>query len=73
MILVPLLAFDKKGNRIGYGGGYYDKFLSQCNGLKVGISFEQPIDTITISATSNDAPCDLCIVTAQEEIFIIKI
>ena len=28
IILIPLLAFNKKGNRIGYGGGYYDKFLT---------------------------------------------
>ena len=29
LVLMPGLAFDKKGNRMGYGGGYYDKFLSQ--------------------------------------------
>ncbi|MEC8832055.1 MAG: 5-formyltetrahydrofolate cyclo-ligase, partial [Bacteroidota bacterium] len=28
MILMPLLSFDKKGNRVGYGYGYYDKFVS---------------------------------------------
>ena len=29
-IFVPLLAFDKKGNRVGYGKGYYDRFLKKC-------------------------------------------
>ena len=29
VILVPLVAFDRKKNRLGYGGGYYDKFLNK--------------------------------------------
>ena len=39
MILVPLLAFDRKGNRLGYGAGFYDRFLQQCpQAIKVGLS-----------------------------------
>lgn len=30
MVLVPLLAFDTQGNRVGYGKGYYDRFLKNC-------------------------------------------
>ena len=29
-VLVPLLAADRRGHRVGYGGGYYDRFLTQC-------------------------------------------
>jgi len=39
-IIVPLLCWHQNGHRIGYGGGYYDKFLSNCspNTLKIGVS-----------------------------------
>jgi 5-formyltetrahydrofolate cyclo-ligase len=45
MVLVPLLAFDKQGNRVGYGKGYYDRFLSTCtNARSIGISlFQEPV------------------------------
>ena len=41
MVFVPLLAFDKAGNRVGYGKGFYDLFLSECRQdvIKVGLSF----------------------------------
>ena len=41
VVFVPLLVFDEKGNRIGYGKGFYDRFLSQCDPdvLKIGLSF----------------------------------
>ena len=41
VVFVPLLAFDKKGHRVGYGKGFYDKFLSECKPetIKIGLSF----------------------------------
>ena len=43
MLLVPLVAFDNKLNRLGYGGGYYDRYISKCKSsnkiIKVGIGF----------------------------------
>ena len=41
VVFVPLLAFDIKGHRVGYGKGFYDKFLSQCKRetIKIGLSF----------------------------------
>jgi 5-formyltetrahydrofolate cyclo-ligase len=41
LILVPLLAADKKFNRLGYGKGFYDRFLGSNNFLKVGLLFDE--------------------------------
>ncbi len=43
LVLVPLLAFDEKGHRVGYGKGYYDRFLHLCRPdvITVGLSFEE--------------------------------
>ena len=48
VIFVPLLIFDKLGHRVGYGGGYYDKFLENIKEdvLKIGLSLFDPIDEI---------------------------
>ena len=47
-VIVPLLAVDKKGNRVGYGKGFYDKFLAQCKPTckRIGLSFFRPVDAI---------------------------
>ena len=41
VVFIPLLAFDIKGNRVGYGKGFYDKFLALCkpDSIKIGLSF----------------------------------
>ena len=46
VIIVPGLVFDKQGNRLGFGRGYYDRYLSQCpEATKIGIAFDfQVID-----------------------------
>jgi len=46
VVFIPLYIFDLKGNRVGYGGGYYDRFLKECNKdtVKVGLSFFKPIN-----------------------------
>ncbi len=62
IVLVPLLAYDQKGNRVGYGGGYYDRFLSKCRPdvLKIGLSFFPP-EKHEIASESTDIPLDYCI------------
>jgi 5-formyltetrahydrofolate cyclo-ligase len=49
MILLPLLAFDERGYRVGYGKGFYDRYLTRCrkNIMKVGLSMEPPVPAIT--------------------------
>lgn len=61
-ILVPLLAFDRFGYRVGYGGGYYDRFLKDCrpNACKIGVSFFGPVARID-DLDAFDVPLDLCI------------
>ena len=48
VVFIPLLAYDKYGERVGYGGGYYDRFLlnTKKNVIKVGLSFFEPVDKI---------------------------
>ncbi len=56
--VVPGVGFDEIGNRLGLGGGYYDRLLSAAKGKKVGLAFEfQVVDRLPIEET--DHPVDL--------------
>jgi 5-formyltetrahydrofolate cyclo-ligase len=65
---LPLLAFDLKGNRVGYGKGFYDRFLTQCRPgvMKVGLSLEPPVPQV-----SDANPFDIALDAAvtREEVF----
>ncbi len=62
LILTPLLICDEKGNRIGYGKGYYDKLFGETNpnAWKVGLSFFEPIEEIS-NINSLDIPLNALI------------
>ncbi len=62
MILIPLLAYDLQGNRVGYGKGFYDRFLAKCNAnvQKVGLSYFEPLDLIE-DTDSFDVMLNACI------------
>lgn len=62
LVLVPLIIFDKQGFRVGYGKGFYDKFLATCNQnvITIGFSYFEPIDKIE-DTCSFDVPLSYCI------------
>lgn len=62
LVLVPMFLFDEKGHRVGYGKGYYDRFLREVSDkcIKVGVNFFEPIDSID-DADQFDVTLDYCI------------
>lgn len=66
VVFVPLLAYNTKGNRIGYGKGFYDRFLADCKPdvIKIGLSFFPP-ETTSFEVDVNDIALDFC-VTPEE-------
>ena len=59
LVIVPLLCFDKSGNRVGYGKGYYDRFLKKCRKdcIKIGFSYFSPVASID-DTNEFDIPLD---------------
>jgi 5-formyltetrahydrofolate cyclo-ligase len=70
VVFVPLLAFDNQGYRVGYGKGFYDRFLAETRSdcIKIGLSFfdaEENIDDINLT----DCKLDFCITTNKINTF----
>lgn len=60
LIIVPAVAYDRKGNRLGRGKGFYDRLLSTTQAVKIGVGYEfQLIDEIPIEP--HDVPMDMVI------------
>lgn len=60
VVFIPLLAYDKKGNRVGYGKGFYDNFLKNTDCIKIGLSFFEPENEIE-DLREDDIALDYCI------------
>lgn len=62
VVFVPLLAFDDAGNRIGYGKGFYDKFLAECrpDTVKIGLSFFEAVSPWD-DVLQSDVKLDYCV------------
>ena len=68
LCIVPGLAFDRNGKRIGYGKGYYDRFLKDFGGVSVGLCYSQfLVDSLPVD--DYDISVDI-IISDKEEIFI---
>lgn len=62
LILVPALAFDQRGHRLGYGKGLYDRFLRPLPQKKIGVGFQEQLANFNLPADHNDVPLDtLCL------------
>lgn len=64
--IVPCLALDENGNRLGYGGGYYDKFLASKHCVKIALAYNfQVVKKLDVS--EHDVPMDM--VVTEESAF----
>lgn len=63
MVIVPLLAFDERGQRLGYGAGYYDRFLALTRPtcIKIGLCFESGHQSTELPSESHDIPLDFVV------------
>jgi 5-formyltetrahydrofolate cyclo-ligase len=62
VVFIPLLAYDNHGNRVGYGKGFYDQFLAECNSntVKIGLTFFEPEELIS-DVNSSDVQLNYCV------------
>lgn len=69
LLIVPGLAFSKTGYRLGFGGGYYDRYLSKYKGRTISLAFQQQIVS-QLPIDSFDLPVDVII--SDKEVIIIN-
>lgn len=69
-VLVPMLAFDESGNRVGYGKGFYDRFLQQCRTdcITIGLCYFEPVPLIE-DASNYDVTLNYCITPQRVYVF----
>lgn len=69
LMIVPAVAYDRKGNRLGRGKGFYDRLLGDVTATKIGVGYEfQLLDELP--AESHDVPMDMII--TQTTTIVIK-
>ena len=59
--IVPALLVDTKGYRLGYGAGFYDRFLSTYSGKKICLAYQQNLSKTELPHTAFDVPVDMVI------------
>jgi len=70
LVIVPLLICDRNGFRVGYGRGYYDRYLRQCRSdcVKIGLQYFEPLDVLE-DKDEFDVPLDVCVTPANTYVF----
>lgn len=68
VIVVPGLAFDRRGHRIGFGGGYFDRFLADFSGLTIGLAYPWQL-VERLPSEAHDIPVRM-VVTSTETLTI---
>lgn len=63
LLLIPGVGFDESGFRLGFGRGYFDRFLQSCKAFRMGLAYEAQL-TPALPASTWDVPMD-CIVTEK--------
>jgi 5-formyltetrahydrofolate cyclo-ligase len=65
MVLVPGVAFDRRGGRLGFGGGYYDRFLPTTPALRVGVTYDECLSD-ALPCGEHDQRMDWVVTPTQE-------
>lgn len=61
LIIVPAVAYDRRGNRVGRGKGYYDRLLSSSRATKIGVGYDFQLIEEDIPAEPHDVAVDIVI------------
>lgn len=65
LVIVPMVAGDLQKNRLGYGKGYYDRFLEKCPAIKMGLLFDCQLYENKLPVESFDIPLDILVTESQ--------
>lgn len=69
LVVVPAVAYDRRGNRVGRGKGYYDRLLSRTRAAKIGVGYDFQLVDEEIENESHDVPVDM-VITESHRIII---
>lgn len=65
LVIVPMVAGDHFKNRLGYGKGFYDRFLKRCPATKIGLLFDCQLSESKLPVESYDIPLDILITETE--------
>jgi 5-formyltetrahydrofolate cyclo-ligase len=69
LLLIPGLAFDLRGGRLGKGKGFYDRYLAGVRGLKAGVGYDVQITDKNLPLDAHDQPMDAVVTDKRTQVF----